>query len=124
MSTPTAEQLRDPDFAKSLLDAICAQPFEPGRTFIDLLRRRPKFRRMREVHGARARKLRRRGEYVHFLRWSAVIASTAGVVRCQRRSPSGCRTPPPEGQSRPESTIARYCWCVARINIRRIEMNR
>src|SRR6185312_11255483 len=69
MGTPTAEQLRDPNFAKSLLDAICAQPFEPGRTFIDLLRRRPKFRRMREIHGARARKLRRRWEYVHFLRW-------------------------------------------------------
>ena len=29
----------------------------------------PKFRRSREVHAARARKLRRRGEYVHFVRW-------------------------------------------------------
>jgi hypothetical protein len=29
----------------------------------------PRYRRMREVHAQRARKLRRRGEYVHFLRW-------------------------------------------------------
>jgi hypothetical protein len=30
----------------------------------------PKFRRSREIHAQRARKLRRRGEYVHFVRWS------------------------------------------------------
>lgn len=29
----------------------------------------PKYRKPREVHAQRARKLRRRGEYVHFLRW-------------------------------------------------------
>ncbi|MDE2098645.1 MAG: hypothetical protein KGL39_15430 [Patescibacteria group bacterium] len=31
--------------------------------------RRPKFRKMREVHCQRARKLRKRGEAVFFLRW-------------------------------------------------------
>lgn len=35
----------------------------------DIYFKPPKFRRMREVHARRARKLRRRGEYVHFLRW-------------------------------------------------------
>ena len=30
---------------------------------------RPKFRKMREVHARRARKLRKRGETVRFLRW-------------------------------------------------------
>jgi len=69
MSTPTAEQLQDPAFAKRLLEIMLSQPVEPAHTFTDLLKRRPRFRRMREVHAARARKLRRRGEYVHFLRW-------------------------------------------------------
>lgn len=43
-------------------------PFEFQTPIMDLLKR-PKFRKKREVHAARARKLRRRGECVHFLRW-------------------------------------------------------
>lgn len=68
MPTPTTQQLSDPAFVKAMIDALFDAPPLISK---DLLRsfKRPKFRRMREVHAARARKLRRRGEYVHFLRW-------------------------------------------------------
>lgn len=69
MPTPTREQLNDPAFTKAIVDMIHSQPFQIGTPISDLLRRQPRFRKMREVHARRARKLRRRGEYVHFLRW-------------------------------------------------------
>lgn len=68
MPTPTAEQLRDLAFVKAMMDCIRIQPFNFHTSIMDLMRR-PKFRKTREVHAARARKLRRCGEYVHFLRW-------------------------------------------------------
>jgi hypothetical protein len=68
MPTPTPRQLRDPAFTKALMDCINSQPLKFYTPIMDLLKR-PNFRRTREVHAARARKLRRRGEYVHFLRW-------------------------------------------------------
>jgi len=68
MPTPTREQLNDPAFTAAIIQMIRSQPFQPWTPIMDLLKR-PKFRRMREVHARRARKLRRRGEYVHFLRW-------------------------------------------------------
>lgn len=67
MPTPTREQLRDPEFCKHLLAAL-EQPVKREPLFAEFFKR-PKFRKMREVHAQRARKLRRRGEYVHFLRW-------------------------------------------------------
>ncbi len=68
MPTPTPAILRDQAFVKAMMDCINSRSFRPYTPITDLLRR-PKFRRTREVHAARARKLRRRGEYVHFLRW-------------------------------------------------------
>lgn len=68
MPTPTPQQLSDPAFIKAMMDCLNSQPLRLATPFTDLLKR-PKFRRTREVHAARARKLRRRGEYVHFLRW-------------------------------------------------------
>lgn len=69
MPTPTREQLNDPVFTAAIMRAIhSAEPFKFATPIADLLKR-PRFRRMREVHARRAAKLRRRGEYVHFLRW-------------------------------------------------------
>ena len=68
MPAPTREQLNDPAFTAAIIQLIRSQPFQAHTPFADLMKR-PKFRRMREVHAQRARKLRRRGEYVHFLRW-------------------------------------------------------
>lgn len=68
MPTPTAQQLSDPVFVKAMMDCINSQSFLLHTPISDLLKR-PKFQKMREVHARRARKLRRRGEYVHFLRW-------------------------------------------------------
>lgn len=68
MVIPTAERLRDRAFVKALL----ASPLmDYGTPIMDIMRRLkpPKFRKAREVHAQRARKLRRRGEYVHFVRW-------------------------------------------------------
>jgi hypothetical protein len=67
MPAPTAQQLSDPAFVKAMNEMLDST-FMCHTPILDLLRR-PKFRRTREVHAARARKLRRRGEYVHFLRW-------------------------------------------------------
>ncbi len=50
------------------MKCLGSQPFRFSTPFMDLMKH-PKFRRTREVHAARARKLRRRGEHVHFLRW-------------------------------------------------------
>jgi hypothetical protein len=52
-------------FAKAVSDSFVGS----GLSIRDLLPKPPKFRRSREVHAHRARKLRRRGEYVHFVRW-------------------------------------------------------
>lgn len=68
MPTPTAKQLSDPAFVEAMMECIRSQPFKFETPFTNLMKR-PKFRQTREVHAARARKLRRRGEYVHFLRW-------------------------------------------------------
>jgi hypothetical protein len=68
MPTPTREQLNDPAFTAAIMQMIRSQTFQPHTPMADLLKR-PRFRRMREVHAQRARKLHRRGEYVHFLRW-------------------------------------------------------
>lgn len=68
MPTPTAQQLKDPAFVKAMMDCMTSKSFLTHTPITDLLRR-PKFRRMREVHAQRARKLRRRGENVYFLRW-------------------------------------------------------
>jgi hypothetical protein len=67
MPVPTPEFMRSPAFRAMLNSSEIA-----GRDFLPIfapLRKRPKFRKMREVHAQRARKLRKRGEYVHFLRW-------------------------------------------------------
>lgn len=66
MPTPTIRQLSDPAFVKAMMDCI-RNNHAPITNLI--LIKRPKFRKMREVHAARARKLRRRGEDVYFLRW-------------------------------------------------------
>lgn len=68
MPFPTGEQMRDPAFMEALRQCIDWKLMTTPPMFADLMRR-PKFRKMREVHAARARKLRRRGEHVHFLRW-------------------------------------------------------
>lgn len=69
MPTPTPQQLSDPAFVEAMLKCIRSQPpFRFETPFRDLMKR-PKFRKSREVHAQRARKLRRRGEYVHFERW-------------------------------------------------------
>jgi len=68
MAIPNSRLLGDPIFVQSLIDGLK----EADPTFLtvrDLLPRPPKFRKPREVHAQRARKLRRRGEYVHFVRW-------------------------------------------------------
>ena len=67
---PALTQENMPFFMKvfgemSMSDKLLTTSFE---RFSDFLKR-PKFRKMREVHAARARKLRRRGEHVYFLRW-------------------------------------------------------
>ncbi len=52
------------------MKCIKGQPFAFHTPMWDLMKcSRPKFRKTREVHAARARKLRRRGEHLHFLRW-------------------------------------------------------
>jgi hypothetical protein len=70
MPTPTREQLNNPVFVERFLDAIQKQPvgFGPWVT-LDVFEPPPRFRKSREVRAQRARKLRRRGEYVHFVRW-------------------------------------------------------
>jgi hypothetical protein len=68
MAIPNSRLLGDPKFVQSMIDAL--KDADP--TFLsvrDLLPRPPKFRKAREVHAQRARKLRKRGEYVHFVRW-------------------------------------------------------
>jgi len=67
MAIPNASVLANPEFMKQMMDAALDNPVH--LTIGDLLPRPPRFRRNREVHAQRARKLRRRGEYVHFLRW-------------------------------------------------------
>jgi len=70
MATPTLKQLSDPAFTALIIDAIRNHPERFESPFKSIVRPyRPKFRKMREVHATRARKLRKRGEYVHFLRW-------------------------------------------------------
>lgn len=70
MPTPTPAQLNDPAFTQAIIAAIRNRPLKLETPIMDILRRpRPKFRKAREVHAQRARKLRRRGEYVHFERW-------------------------------------------------------
>lgn len=67
MSLPTPELiLAHPTFVKTMIEEMHKHPV---RLSMNLLAPRPRFRKMREVHAQRARKLRRRGEYVHFLRW-------------------------------------------------------
>jgi hypothetical protein len=68
MAIPTQQQLSDPTFAAAMRAMIDSSLMWSYPRFTDLMKR-PKFRKVREVHAARARKLRRRGEYVHFLRW-------------------------------------------------------
>lgn len=68
MPTPTPQQLSDPAFVAAMRAMIDNSLMWSYPRFTDLMKR-PKFRNTREVHAARARKLRRRGEYVHFLRW-------------------------------------------------------
>lgn len=69
MPTPTAQKLSDPAFVKAM-NGLIDNAFMCSTPIMDILKRaRPKFSKTREVHAARARKLRRRGEYVHFLRW-------------------------------------------------------
>lgn len=63
MPIPTTQQ-----WGEAMMRAIHGPPLKFHRPLLNSMRR-PKFRKMREVHAARARKLRRRGEYVHFLRW-------------------------------------------------------
>src|SRR5882762_373549 len=68
MPLPTPQQLSDPAFAAAMRAMIDSSLMWSYPRFT-LLRKRPKFRKVRKVHAARARKLRRRGEYVHFLCW-------------------------------------------------------
>jgi hypothetical protein len=68
MPIPTQQQLSDPGFAAAMRAMIDSSVMWSYPRFT-VLRKRPKFRKTREVHAARARKLRRCGEYVHFLRW-------------------------------------------------------
>lgn len=68
MALPTAEVLANGAFRESILKAMHEAP-TTALTLKDLLPKPPKFRRSREVHARRASKLRRRGEYVHFVRW-------------------------------------------------------
>jgi hypothetical protein len=67
MATLNVADMANPILRKAALDAIngplAIHPI-PFKVF-----KPPKFRYNREVHAQRARKLRRRGEYVHFLRW-------------------------------------------------------
>jgi hypothetical protein len=68
MAIPNATTfLANPALRQAMLDAINELPV--GLTLHELLPKPPKFRKAREVHAQRARKLRRRGEYVHFVRW-------------------------------------------------------
>jgi hypothetical protein len=71
MATPTSAQLSDPAFTQAIIAAIRNRPLKLETPIMDIMRRLkpPKFRKAREVHAQRARKLRRRGEYVHFVRW-------------------------------------------------------
>jgi hypothetical protein len=57
--------LLTPEVMRRILD----EPIQVWPSIVDLLPKPPKFRRPREVHAQRARKLRRRGEYLHFVRW-------------------------------------------------------
>ncbi len=69
MPTPTAQQLlSDPTFVKAMMNAVIDNAFLCSHPFTDLMKR-PRFRKGREVHAQRARKLRRRGEHVYFVRW-------------------------------------------------------
>lgn len=70
MPLPTATQLSDPAFVKAMMDCIGSQPLKFGMPLTERLMKRPKFRKAREVHARRARKLRRRGEDVWFVRWN------------------------------------------------------
>jgi hypothetical protein len=68
MPLPTQAQLSDPAFVKAMMDCIGSQSIKFETPITDLLKR-PKFGKAREVHARRARKLRRRGEDVWFVRW-------------------------------------------------------
>ena len=66
MANPPEFMLADPAFVKMLMEAITGPPVQLSHNFFA---KPPRFKELREIHARRARKLRRRGEYVHFLRW-------------------------------------------------------
>lgn len=68
MSLLNPATLTDPTLMAVLAAHVLLHPFEFETPFADLMKG-PKFRRAREVHARRARKLRRRGEDVWFVRW-------------------------------------------------------
>ena len=67
--TPIPTNLPNPELLKLINQMLDNVKIASYPAFRDLLPQPPKFRQSREVHAARARKLRRRGEYVHFVRW-------------------------------------------------------
>jgi hypothetical protein len=93
--------LRNDAFVKTMMNALLDNAFMCHTPITNLLRR-PKFRKMREVHAARARKLRRRGEHVHFLRWehghciygwSGPVPETFVINRMPRKKSEPVYTP-------------------------------
>jgi hypothetical protein len=69
MSTPTVESLANPTFRDAMNAILENASFVTYPRFRDFLKA-PKFRHSREVSARRAAKLRKRGEYCHFLRWT------------------------------------------------------
>lgn len=69
MAIPNAALMADPKFVQSMIDSMKSadQVFLQLR---DVLPRQPKFRKAREISARRKRKLEKRGEYCHFVRWT------------------------------------------------------
>lgn len=72
MTIPSASVLASPAFREAIFNALLDNAtLTHFPTIRDLLPKPPKFRRAREVSARRAATLRKRGEYCHFVRWTA-----------------------------------------------------
>jgi hypothetical protein len=61
--------MADPKFVAMMIEAANIQE-DNFPAFTDLLPKPPKFRQPREISARRKRKLEKRGEYCHFVRWT------------------------------------------------------
>ena len=70
MAIPNASLLADPKFFAEMIQSFRTQEEYPLPLLRDLFPKQPKFREPREISARRKRKLEKRGEHCHFVRWT------------------------------------------------------